>query len=60
MTATLFRINSEYYSFQQSVREAARANGNPFAQPARSHSTVEGGIGVFTVLVPDRETVILN
>ena len=60
MTATLFHINPEYYSFQQSVREAVRANGNPFAQPARIRSTVQGGIGVFTVLVPDRETVILN
>lgn len=60
MTATLFHIEPEYYSFQQSVREAIRANGNPFAQPARIRSTVQGGIGVFTVLVPDRRTLILR
>jgi hypothetical protein len=60
MTATLFHIEPAYYSFQQSVREAIRANGNPFAQPARIRSTVQGGIGVFTVLVPHRRTLILN
>lgn len=60
LTATLFHIEPEYYSFQQSVGEAIRANGNPFAQPARIRSTVQGGVGVFTVLVTDRRTVILR
>ena len=53
-------MDADHYSFQQSVREAIRANGNPFAQPARIRSTVQGGLGVFTVLVADRKTVILR
>jgi hypothetical protein len=60
LTATLFHMEADHYSFQQSVREAIRANGNPFAQPARIRSTVQGGLGVFAVLVADRKTVILR
>ena len=60
MTATLFHMDADYYNFQQSVRGAISANGNPFAQPARIRSTVQGGLGVFAVLVPDRRTLILR
>jgi hypothetical protein len=60
LTATLFHMEAEYYAFQQSVRGAISANGNPFAQPARIRSTVQGGLGVFAVLVADRRTLILR
>ncbi len=60
LTATLYHMEAAHYSFQQSVREAIRANGNPFAQPARIRNTVQGGLGVFTVLVADRKTLILR
>lgn len=60
MTATLFHMEADYYNFQQSVRGAVSANGNPFAQPARIRSTVQGGLGVFTVLVTDQRTVVLQ
>jgi hypothetical protein len=60
LTATLFHMEPEHYSFQQSVREAVRATGNPFAQPARIRNTVQGGLGVFAVLVADRRTLILR
>lgn len=60
MTATLYHMEPAYYEFQQSVLGAIRANGNPFAQPARIRSTVQGGLGVFTVLMADRRTVILR
>ena len=60
MTATLFHMAADYYNFQQSVRGAVSANGNPFAQPARIRSTVQGGLGVFTVLVTDQRTVVLQ
>jgi hypothetical protein len=59
LTATLFHMEPEYFAFQQSVRGAISGNGNPFAQPARIRSTVQGGLGVFTVLVTDRRTVII-
>lgn len=60
MTATLYHLDVDYYNFQQSVSEAIRANGNPFAQPARIRSTVQGGLGVFAVLVADRRILILR
>ena len=60
LTATLFHLEPEYYAFQQSVRGAISANGNPFGQPARIRSTVQGGLGVFTVLVADRRTLIMR
>jgi hypothetical protein len=60
VTATLYHIDSLYYSFRQSIRDARNANGNPFAQPSGIRSTVQGGLGVFTVLVSDQRTVILK
>jgi hypothetical protein len=60
ITATLYHIDSLYYSFRQSTRDARNANGNPFSQPSGIRSTVQGGIGVFTVLVKDQKTLILK
>jgi hypothetical protein len=60
ITATLYHVDSLYYNFRQSTRDARNANGNPFAQPSGIRSTVQGGLGVFTVLVSDQRTVILK
>ncbi|MGI4738209.1 MAG: DUF4249 domain-containing protein [Janthinobacterium lividum] len=60
VTATLYHIDSLYYAFRQSVRDARNANGNPFAQPAGIRSNVQGGLGIFTVLVSDQRTVYLK
>lgn len=60
ITATLYHLDSLYYDFRQSTRDARNANGNPFSQPSGIHSTVQGGIGVFTVLVHDQKTLILK
>ena len=60
VTATLYHVDSLYFDFRQSTRDARNANGNPFSQPSTIHSTVQGGLGVFTVLVPDQRRVILK
>jgi len=60
VTATLYHIDSLFYAFRQSVRDARNANGNPFAQPAGIRSSVQGGLGIFTVLVSDQRTVYLK
>ncbi|HET9502666.1 MAG TPA: DUF4249 family protein [Hymenobacter sp.] len=60
ITATLYHVDSAYFNFRQSVRDARNANGNPFAQPAGIRSTVQGGVGVFSVLVKDQKTLILK
>lgn len=60
ITATLYHVDSLYYSFRLSTRDARNANGNPFSQPSAIHSTVQGGVGVFTVLVRDQKTLLLK
>lgn len=60
ITATLYHIDSLFYDFRQSIRDARNANGNPFSQPSGIHSTVQGGIGVFAVLVSDQRRVVLK
>jgi hypothetical protein len=60
VTATLYHVDSLYFDFRQSVQDARNANGNPFAQPSSIHSTVQGGLGIFTVLVSDIKRVILK
>ena len=60
VTATLYHLDSLYFDFRQSTRDARNANGNPFSQPSSIHSTVQGGIGVFTVLVSDQRTLLLK
>lgn len=56
---SLFHIDKEYYDFRQSVEDAQSSNGNPFAQPGRVKSTVQGGLGVFTNIVFDRKLLIV-
>jgi hypothetical protein len=60
ITATLYHVDSLYFAFRQSVRDARNANGNPFSQPSSIHSTVQGGVGVFTVLTKDVKMLILK
>lgn len=60
ITATLYATDAAYYRFRQSVRDARSANGNPFGQPSAVYSTVQGGIGVFTVLNYTRQMTIIK
>lgn len=57
---TVYHLERSFYDFLESVESAASANGNPFAQPARVKSTVQGGIGVFATLVYDRKRIIIE
>lgn len=59
LTITLYHTDEPYYRFRSSTRDARNANGNPFAQPSAVYSTVQGGIGVFTVLSYDRRRIVL-
>ncbi|MBO0360800.1 DUF4249 domain-containing protein [Hymenobacter sp. BT186] len=59
LLVTLYHIDRPYYLFRQSVNDARNANGNPFSQPSAIKSTVEGGIGVFTILSYDRKRLII-
>lgn len=46
----MFHIEKQYYDYLESLQDANRANGNPFAQPAIVKSAMEGGYGIFTTL----------
>ncbi|WBA42184.1 DUF4249 domain-containing protein [Hymenobacter canadensis] len=59
LLVTLYHFDQPYYLFRQSVNDARNANGNPFAQPSAIKSTVQGGLGVFTVLSYDRKQIII-
>ena len=59
LLVTLYHLDRPYYLFRQSVNDAQNANGNPFGQPSAIKSTVQGGIGVFTVLSYDRKQIII-
>ena len=60
VTATLYHTDLAYYNFRRSLNDARNANGNPFAQPSAIFSTVQGGIGVFTVLNYKRMTKVVR
>jgi hypothetical protein len=60
LIVSLFHIEKQYYDFMSSVSDARSANGNPFAQPSRIKSSVQGGIGIFTNLAFDRKTVVID
>lgn len=57
---SLYHIEKQYYQFLASVGDAKDANGNPFAQPSKIKSSVQGGFGIFTNLAYDRKTVIIK
>ncbi|GAB3289274.1 DUF4249 domain-containing protein [Hymenobacter tenuis] len=60
LLVTLYHLDQPYYLFRQSVDDARNANGNPFSQPSSIKSTVQGGVGVFTVLSYDRKQIIVR
>ncbi|WP_019948022.1 DUF4249 domain-containing protein [Hymenobacter aerophilus] len=60
LVVSLYHLNRPYYDFLQSVQNARSANGNPFGQPSAIKSTVEGGLGVFTVLSYQRRQLIVK
>jgi hypothetical protein len=60
LIVSLYHLEKQYFDFLTSVEEARNANDNPFAQPSRLHSTVQGGLGVFTNLAIDRKGTVLQ
>ena len=46
----VFHIEKQYYYYMESLDDANRSNGNPFAQPATVKSAMLGGYGIFTTL----------
>jgi Domain of unknown function (DUF4249) len=59
LISTLYHISYDYWRYSNSVDDAISSNGNPFAQPGVIHSSVTGGLGIFTGFNFDRDTVIV-
>jgi hypothetical protein len=60
LIAAVYHISYEYWRYLESLDDATSSNGNPFAQPGVIHSTVDGGIGVFTGFQATLDTFIVQ
>ncbi len=60
LIATLYHIDEAYYDFLETFSDAANANGNPFAQPASILSNIDGGIGIFTGISYERDSIVVQ
>lgn len=45
--AALLSVSSDFYHYWETANEQAVVNNNPFAEPLRVHSNLDGGLGVF-------------
>ena len=59
LIATVYHIDQAYHDYRETLADAQSSNGNPFAQPGRIISNIQGGTGVFTFLSYDRDTLII-
>ena len=57
---SLYHIDKPFFDFLDTTRDAARANGNPFALPSGVLSNIDGGTGIFASLVFDRKRIIIT
>ncbi len=57
---TLYHIDKKYFDYLNSINGAQNANFSAFTQPYPIKSTVEEGMGVFTILTYTRKTVQLK
>jgi Domain of unknown function (DUF4249) len=57
LTIRYMHISKAYFDFYQSIERAQRGNTNPFQEPGRIMSNVQGGIGIFTGIGVFRKVV---
>ena len=53
----LYHINKEWYDFLITVRKAKAGSSGPFVEPVNVISNVEGGLGIFTTLNSDFDSI---
>ena len=58
--ATVYHLTKDYYDFINSSDDAEDANQSPFDPPSAIFSNIKGGIGVFTTVVADRDTLMIR
>lgn len=57
---TIYHIDKAYYDYLVTARAARDANLNPFLQPAKVKSNIQGGQGIFTALSFDRLKMMIT
>lgn len=57
---TIYHIDNAYYQYLLTSRAARNANLNPFLQPAKVQTNIQGGQGIFTALSYDRQQIIIR
>ena len=57
LLVSLYHLDQELANYLETVDDAESSNGNPFAQPGSILSNVEGGIGIFSGLTVDQDTL---
>lgn len=60
LIATFYHIEKEYHDFAETLADAENASFNPFGVPSRILTNIQGGTGVFTALIPMKDTLILQ
>ena len=60
VTIRVYALLKEHYDYIQSTDDARSSNFNPFSQPGRIKSNVDGGIGIFTSIRYDQREVIIR
>lgn len=58
--ATVYHLTKDYYDFINSSDDAEDANQSPFNPPSAIYSNIKGGIGIFTTVVADRDTLMIE
>ncbi|MCH2043872.1 MAG: DUF4249 domain-containing protein [Saprospiraceae bacterium] len=60
LISTVYHIDRAYHDYLETVADAQASNGNPFAQPGQIITNIQGGMGIFTFLTYDRDTLIVK
>lgn len=56
---SVYHLTKDYFDFINSSDNAEDANQSPFDQPSAITSNIKGGIGIFTTIVLDRDTLFV-
>ena len=60
VTVKVYFLTPEHYEYLESAGNARRSNFNPFSQPGRIKSNVNGGLGIFTSIRYRQEKIIIR
>jgi hypothetical protein len=60
VTVRIYSLLKEHYQYLESIGNARRSNYNPFSQPSRIKSNLNGGIGIFTAIRYTERTIIIK